>query len=169
MVPLLTSVEGAKDIVKWSKFPPLGRRGWGSPFPMNSFSTKGSRPELSAVEYMQQANDSLLTVVQIETAEALDCAEEIAAVPGIDVLFVGPFDLGNNIGAPILQGVQSQTLKDAIKRVHAAAIKAGKKSGIYCVSGEQAREYSEMGFHMVRFESRSDFITLLIHVRSVRP
>ena len=154
MVPLLTSVEGAKDIVKWSKFPPLGRRGWGSPFPMNSFSTKGSRPELSAVEYMQQANDSLLTVVQIETAEALNCVEEIAAVPGIDVLFVGPFDLGNNIGAPILQGVQSQTLKDAIKRVHAAAIKAGKKSGIYCVSGEQAREYSEMGFHMVRL-SRS--------------
>jgi 4-hydroxy-2-oxoheptanedioate aldolase len=45
--------------------------------------------------------------------------------------------------------VQSQTLKDAIKRVHTAAVKAGKKSGIYCVSGEQAREYSEMGFHMV--------------------
>lgn len=46
-------------------------------------------------EYLQQANSSLLTIVQIETQEALDNLEEIAAVDGVDVLFVGPFDLGS--------------------------------------------------------------------------
>ena len=48
----------------------------------------------SFTDYLQQANDSLLTIVQIETKEALESIDEIAAVEGIDVLFVGPFDLG---------------------------------------------------------------------------
>lgn len=64
------------------------------------------------------------------------------------MLFVGPFDLGNNIGHPIL-GAMDQELKDAIVLVHAAAVKAGKKSGIYCTSGTQAKEYADKGFHMI--------------------
>jgi 4-hydroxy-2-oxoheptanedioate aldolase len=88
-VPLLRTAQEAKDLVKASKFPPLGRRGFGSPFAMERFN-----PNPSMTEYLQQANDSLLTMVQIETQEALDSVEEIAAVDGIDVLFIGPFDLG---------------------------------------------------------------------------
>lgn len=52
-------------------------------------------------QYLQQANDTLLTIVQIETQEALDAVDQIAAVDGIDVLFIGPFDLG---GFPLLSG-----------------------------------------------------------------
>jgi len=52
-------------------------------------------PIPSFTEYLLQANDSLLTMVQIETQEALDAVEDIAAIDGIDVLFIGPFDLGN--------------------------------------------------------------------------
>lgn len=48
----------------------------------------------SFTEYLQQANDALLTIVQIETKEALESVDEIAAVEGIDALFIGPFDLG---------------------------------------------------------------------------
>lgn len=50
----------------------------------------------SFTEYLQQANDALLTMVQIETKEALDEVDEIAAVDGVDVLFIGPFDLGKH-------------------------------------------------------------------------
>jgi len=53
---------------------------------------------LSSTDYLQQANDSILTILQIETKEALENVKEIAAVEGVDVLFVGPFDLGNSIG-----------------------------------------------------------------------
>lgn len=56
----------------------------------------------SFTEYLQQANDALLTMVQIETKEALDAVEEIAAVPGVDVLFIGPFDLGKLFALPSL-------------------------------------------------------------------
>ncbi len=90
LVPLLRTVQEAKDVVAAAKFPPEGRRGLGSPLAWSSWPD----PAPTMTEYLQQANDSLLIMVQIETQEALDVVDEIAAIPGIDVLFVGPFDLG---------------------------------------------------------------------------
>ena len=75
--------------------------------------------------------------------------EEIARVDGIDVLFVGPWDLGNNLGYPVT-GDFAPELKEAIARIHKAAQDAGKKSGIYCPSGDFARRYADEGFQMVR-------------------
>jgi 4-hydroxy-2-oxoheptanedioate aldolase len=73
IVPLLTSVDDAKRLVQSAKFPPYGKRGFGSPFSMGSFDVKGN---LSGFDYMKNANDNLLTIVQIETKEALDCVRE---------------------------------------------------------------------------------------------
>jgi 4-hydroxy-2-oxoheptanedioate aldolase len=106
-------------------------------------------PSLGAGDYLQQANDSILTIVQIETSEAVDNVDEIAAVPGIDVLFVGPFDLGNNIGHPIIDGKMDPELHAAIAKVLKAANAAGKKAGIFCTSGEQSKGYADQGFHMI--------------------
>uniref|UniRef100_A0A0D2Y5W5 HpcH/HpaI aldolase/citrate lyase domain-containing protein n=1 Tax=Fusarium oxysporum (strain Fo5176) TaxID=660025 RepID=A0A0D2Y5W5_FUSOF len=144
LVPLLQTAQEARDIVKAAKFPPMGNRGFGSPFSMDRF-----KPVPTSDEYLQQANDSLLTLVQIETKSALDNLEEIAAVEGIDVLFIGPFDLGNSIGYPILNGVVKPELKAAINRILEVSRKAGKKCGIYSGSGEQAKGYIEAGFNMV--------------------
>ncbi|KAI1417008.1 Phosphoenolpyruvate/pyruvate domain-containing protein [Hypoxylon sp. FL1857] len=144
LIPLLRSVEEAKKIVSAAKFPPQGQRGLGSPFAMERFN-----PIPTMTEYLQQANDSLLTMVQIETQEALDAVEEIAAIPGIDVLFIGPFDLGNNIGHPILDGVMKPELEQAIDRILEATNKAGKKCGFFATSGEQAKIYADKGFHMI--------------------
>lgn len=65
------------------------------------------------------------------------------------MLFVGPFDLGNNIGHPIINGVMHDDLHAAITKVLKAANGAGKKAGIFCTSGEQSNEYSKEGFHMI--------------------
>lgn len=146
LVPLLYTVEDAVKLVESAKFPPMGKRGFGSPFSPGSFSVTG---DLSGLEYMQNANENLLTCVQIETKEALDVVEKIAQVPGIDVLFVGPWDLGNNISHPV-QGKFDDELVAAIARVREAAAAAGKKSGIYCPGGESARKYADDGFQMVR-------------------
>lgn len=75
--------------------------------------------------------------------------EEIAKVPGIDVLFVGPWDLGNNIGRPVLGEFHSD-LKAAIERIRKAAVDNGKRAGIYCLGGDSAKMYRDQGFHMVR-------------------
>ncbi|KAF2460862.1 2,4-dihydroxyhept-2-ene-1,7-dioic acid aldolase [Lineolata rhizophorae] len=145
VVPLLYTADDARRLVSSAKFPPQGTRGFGSPFPMASFGNPGP----TASEYLQEANDALVTVVQIETKEALENVDEIAGVPGVDVLLVGPFDLGNNIGFPILDGAMAPELHDAIARVLGAAARAGKRTGIYCTSGQQGRTYAEMGFNMV--------------------
>lgn len=88
-------------------------------------------------------------MVQIETQEALDVVEEIAAVPGIDVLFIGPFDLGNNIGHPIINGVMHDNLNAAMDRIHKAAQDSGKRTGIFCTSGDQAKQFADRGFDMI--------------------
>lgn len=74
-----------------AKFPPWGQRGLGSPIAPAAFD-----PDLTFTQYLQQANDALLTIVQIETREALESVDDIAAVKGVDALFVGPFDLGTS-------------------------------------------------------------------------
>ena len=66
IVPLLETVEDAKKLVRSAKFPPVGNRGFGSPFPMERFGN------VTMTEYLQQANESILTIAQIETKEALD-------------------------------------------------------------------------------------------------
>lgn len=74
--------------------------------------------------------------------------EAIAQVEGIDVLFIGPYDLGNNLGHPVI-GEFSPELKAAIEKIRKAATSAGKKAGMYCTSGDQARLYADQGFDMV--------------------
>ncbi len=138
----MRTVEEVKALVSWCKFPPQGTRGFGSPFSMQNFD---SNPTMT--EYLEQANESLVTMVQIETSEALDAVEGIA--PLVDVLFIGPFDLGNSIGHPIRNGVMDPELSEAMARVLAAANAAGKRCGVYATSGKQAKAYADMGFHMI--------------------
>ncbi|EEY22390.1 2,4-dihydroxyhept-2-ene-1,7-dioic acid aldolase [Verticillium alfalfae VaMs.102] len=148
LVPLLRTAQEAKDLVQAAKFPPWGRRGFGSPFAMERFT-----PAPSMTEYLQQANGSLLTMVQIETQEALDAVDDIAAVEGID-------NAANNIGHPVIDGVMKPELHEAIARVLEATHKAGKKAGIFCTSGEQGKQYAEQGFDMISVAT--DF-TILQH------
>jgi len=75
--------------------------------------------------------------------------EAIAATDGIDVLLVGPFDLGNNIGQPILDGIMHTKLVEAIDTIQQAATKHGKRTGIYCTSGEQSKHFADKGFNMI--------------------
>jgi len=66
----------------------------------------------------------------------------------VDTLFIGPFDLGNNIGHPILDGTMDEELKEAIATIQRSAKEHNKSTGIYCTSGDQARQFADQGFHM---------------------
>jgi hypothetical protein len=68
---------------------------------------------------------------------------------------VGPFDLGNNIGHPILDGTMHDELKEAIAKIQQAAKENHKSSGIYSTSGDQARGFADQGFNMVFFVENS--------------
>ncbi len=64
------------------------------------------------------------------------------------MLLIGPYDLGNNIGYPIITEMHEELVK-AIAKIHKAAVDNGKRTGIFCTSGEQARMYADQGYHMV--------------------
>lgn len=141
-MPLIRTVEETKEVVAAAKFPPQGRRGFGSPLAMQNF-----KPMPTFTEYLQQANEGTLVMVQIETKEALNAVEEIA--PLVDVVFIGPFDLGNNIGHPIINGKIDPELHEAMARILRAAEAAGKKCGIFCSGSAHAKACADMGFHMI--------------------
>lgn len=152
LVPVLETEQDAKNVVKYSKYPPVGTRGFEPLLAVEKFVEQhphgGGVREVSGNEYLEQANDSLVIAVQIETKSALERVKEIAAVPGVDVLFIGPFDLGVSIGHPIIGGKMDEVLIDAIERVQKAAEDAGISSGIYCDSGEAAMGWAKKGFQM---------------------
>lgn len=151
IVPLLQTAEDAKNIVRFSKFPPQGNRGLGSPFAMEKFVEQTPNPaEISLSQYFQEANSSIVVIVQIETASALEQIDQIAAVPGIDVCFIGPVDLGNSIGFPAKAiGEYGPELLEAIETIHRATQKAGKYTAIYTAGGESAKSYADQGYNMV--------------------
>ncbi|KAJ5702616.1 hypothetical protein N7488_010164 [Penicillium malachiteum] len=141
LAPLVRTVEDVKSFVEASRFPPQGRRGFGSPFPMDRFG-----PHVTATQYLKEANDNILFSVQIETREALEAVDEIAAIDGLDLLFVGPFDLGNNIGHPVEGDTFAPELDQAIQKILSSAHAAGKKAGIFCSNGTQAKRFADMGY-----------------------
>ncbi|KAG8875072.1 hypothetical protein FRB97_005406, partial [Tulasnella sp. 331] len=143
VVPLLRTAAEAAAIVSAAKFPPLGIRGFGSPFSQSAFGVQ------TGSEYLQQANDALLTIIQIETHDALNNVDAIAKVPGVDVLLIGPYDLGIAIGRPIVDGKMHEDLVQAIARILAATKANGKWSGMFCLNGEQSRMYAAQGFDMI--------------------
>ncbi|KAK3191306.1 hypothetical protein K4F52_002516 [Lecanicillium sp. MT-2017a] len=154
LVPMLDTAEEAKKVVIYSKYPPLGRRGFEPLLAVDKFVEQhpngGPVRQLTGLDYLAQANSSLVIAVQIETWEGLQNVEKIAAVPGVDVLFIGPFDLALNIGHPIsASGQMAPQVVQAIERVQRAAAAAGKLAGIYCDTGDQAKEYAKKGFRMI--------------------
>jgi 2-keto-3-deoxy-L-rhamnonate aldolase RhmA len=120
MVPHVSTVEKAQELVQSVKFPPIGNRG----IDAAGLDCDFSLPE--HLEYVQEANDQTALVVQIETREAVENVEEIAALEGVDGLFIGPGDLGMRLA---LDESTDMTVESATERVAAAAAAHGKAWG----------------------------------------
>ncbi len=141
MYPRCDSPEEAEEVVSWAKFAPLGRRGCDSGNPDAPYCT------MPLDQYIQAANEETFLVVQIEDQNALDHAHEIAAVPGVDVIFFGPGDF------TILSGIPGQfdhpLVEAAIQTVAAAAKAAGKHWGMPVATPERAKQLLGMGARLL--------------------
>lgn len=137
MVPHVKTREEAEWVVRNAKYPPLGRRGVETA--MSDADTLFADPH----EYLEHANRETFVVLQIEDAEALDQLSEIAAVPGLDVLFVGPADLSLSLGVPFDFG--SRRFREAVDAVAAAARAHNLHWGLPVPSVEDAARYAEQG------------------------
>lgn len=94
MVPHIMSLKDAKEVVRMTRFHPIGRR------PLDGGNADGAYCMLELDDYLHQANHERFVIVQIEDPEPLDELDEIAALDGIDMLFFGPGDFSQGIGAP---------------------------------------------------------------------
>jgi 4-hydroxy-2-oxoheptanedioate aldolase len=121
MVPHVMSLEDARNVVRMTRFHPIGRR------PVDGGNADADFVRAGMVEYMAHANRERFVAIQIEDPEPLDELEEIAALEGIDMLFFGPADFSQGIGAP--GQWDDPRIADTRKRVVEAALRHGKFAG----------------------------------------
>jgi 2-keto-3-deoxy-L-rhamnonate aldolase RhmA len=136
MVPMIGSATEARELVEAIRYPPEGVRG-----------IAGSRATgygQNMEEYVNTANGSILTIAQIETEDGLEHVEEIAAVDGIDALFVGPADLSGTLG--VFGEWDSAAFQDAVDRVLGAGAAAGVPVGTLTVDLGAIETTVEDGF-----------------------
>jgi len=155
MVPNVNNADQARQVVAACKYAPAGMRGaFGGMRAMKYGFNPG---------YYDTAFDDLLVVVQVENAVAIDNIPEIAAVDGIDVIFIGPRDLSATLGK--LNQFDDPAVRGQIDRAAAAILKSGRILGSTATSGKIAKEMAGRGF---RFIIPGSDVTLLgLGVRSI--
>lgn len=124
MVPHITSLEDAKAVVHKTRFHPIGQRA------LDGGNADGAYCNIGLTDYMEQANANRFIMLQIEDIAPLDELEEIAALPGYDILFFGPGDFSQSIGAP--GDMSHPKIAETRKRVAELALKHGKFAGTPC-------------------------------------
>ena len=140
LVPMVQNADEARLAVKATRYPPAGIRGVGSAL------ARASRWN-SITDYLDQADAQMCLLVQIENQEGLANLDAIAAVDGVDGVFIGPADLSASMGHrgnPGHPDVQA-AIEDAIARIN----KAGKAAGILSADEKLARRYIELGAKFV--------------------
>lgn len=138
VVPMVESVDQARAAADACRFPPIGTRSWG----WGRASRYGS-------DYSDVVNDELFVAVQIESAQAVEQAEAILAVPGIDGCWVGPSDLALSMGLHPRDAAGDERHQQALERVLAACHDTGKIPGLACASPAEARQRADQGFRFL--------------------
>ena len=136
LVPKVDTAASALEIVDACRFPPDGHRG------INPVRASGYFSNVD--QYLRIANQRTLVMVQIESVEAIANIDQIAAVPGIDVIFIGCGDLASSLGQPGV--VTGEKMDDARARILSETLKAKKIPGIFAYGIDLARQYAEEGF-----------------------
>jgi 4-hydroxy-2-oxoheptanedioate aldolase len=137
LYPRCDSADEAREVVRWSKFGPQGTRGYDSGNPDMPYCL------MDFAEYIRAANDETWIVIQIESPQALEQADEIAAVDGVDVLMLGPADYS------ILAGIPGQfdhpKIDEALRQIAKAADRHGKAWGTTAGSPARIKELLDRG------------------------
>jgi 2-keto-3-deoxy-L-rhamnonate aldolase RhmA len=150
LVPQVNTVAQAQEVIHHAKYPPAGNRGVALRRAANRYA------RVDAAAYLQKANEDTFIAVQAESEQAVENIDAIAAVEGIDCVFVGPFDLSVSLGIP--GQVYHPREVEAIDAVLAACRKRRKASGILLFDPDRLIEWIGKG---VRFATYSSDISLL--------
>lgn len=140
LIPMVETAAQAREMVAATRYPPRGIRGVGSALARASGFSRDA-------DYLKHADEGVCLLLQVESAAALEAPDEIAAVEGVDGVFVGPADLAasfGHLGNPSHPEVQA-AIRDAAGRIRAA----GKAAGILATDENVARTYLDWGYTFV--------------------
>lgn len=144
-IPGLHSPEEAASVTDEMRFFPVGHRGF-------ALTTRAAKYGFcDSQEFMYWSNHELLCVVMVETLDMVNRLEELCGNPSIDVLFVGPGDLSQEIGKP--GKIKCAEVLELAKRINDAALAAGKKSGMFCGDFEDVERAISWGMQYIAYGS----------------
>lgn len=143
IIPDVRGAEDARRIIRYAKYAPLGQRGF-CPSRKDAWGTADLGPVPQAMSYF---NSQTLLIPQCETAEALAEIEAITALPGVDGIFIGPFDLSISLGIP--GEFENPAFRAALERILAACRRTGKPCLIFAGDGTAATHRFSQGFDAV--------------------
>ena len=149
MCPKVDNALEAKKVINGLHYPPFGNRGVAKMVRATQFG-------LNFNTYYDESRDNILGIVQIETLEALDNLDAIAAVEGVDILFIGPADLSMAMG--IFGQFDHPTFTDALDKIVQAAQKANKAIGILIFNPNDYDKYHNMGIRFIACGSDATFV-----------
>ncbi len=142
IAPMMNTREEVECFVAWTKFPPAGQRSFGSDYAPLAF-------DQSKADYLRQANDQTLCIIQVESQAALGNLDAMFSVPGVDLAFVGPFDLAISLGLDPYSEEPHPIFLEALSEIQRAAQAHRLPLGIYCSNGKAAAERIRQGFLLV--------------------
>jgi len=137
--PLVNSRQECEAFVGACRYPPEGYRSYG---PIRARIYAGN-------DYVENANQTLVTIAMIETTQALDALDEIASTPGLDALYIGPADLSLSLGRTQRSDYTDPFLIEKLEQVVAAARRHNIAAGLHCATPEYAARAVQMGFRFV--------------------
>lgn len=143
MVPMVESAAQAREIVSATRYPPAGRRGAAFGMAHDDYEA-GSVPDKMAI-----ANARTLVIALVETADGVAAVDDIAAVDGIDVVWMGHFDLTNFMGIP--GQFENPAYLKAVDKIVQAAKQNGKIAGMMAADENWARNYLAKGFRIIAY------------------
>jgi len=146
VVPMVNSREEAEAAVSACLYPPAGTRSVGGSVHALNF-------RCSPGEYYAKANDELIVVLQCEHIQAVEDADKIFSVPGIDAIFVGPNDLAASMRSKDGKPPSGEATTQAMKHILAACKKHKVPAGVHCYTPEEARARIEEGWQFIAIGS----------------
>jgi 4-hydroxy-2-oxoheptanedioate aldolase len=146
VVPMVNSRQQAEDAVSAMKYPPFGTRSVGGSVHALNFGT-------TATDYYEHVNEELLVVLQCEHIKAVENADAIFSVPGIDAIFVGPNDLAASMRSKDNKAPSGNATKEAMDHILATCKKHGVAPGIHTFSADEANARIEEGWQFIAISS----------------
>ena len=157
-IPQISSFEAARQAVEMARFHPIGKRGFNPFVRAAGYSTEPSP------QFIERSNREVALILQLESAEAVKAVDEIVKLPGIDAIFLGPYDLSQSFGKP--GEVNHQDVLDAGERVLRSAAGAGLAPAVFVNTEEASAAWTQRGARWITYST--DSFLLAASMRKLR-